>query len=180
MWKSYALAALCGLAIAACATTNPSPSGQAQIERQAANTIADMEYKQPQIRAILQNAYAYAVFPSIGKGGFIVGGAYGKGVLYEQGRPTGFVDMKQASLGAQIGGQTFAELVVLPNPAAVQRLKAGQLSLGADISAVVFTIGSQGAAQLTGNETVFVMPHGGLMAGVSVTGQQISYLSSAG
>jgi lipid-binding SYLF domain-containing protein len=179
MWKSYVVAALCGLGIAACATTTPSVSTQSSLEAQSSNTIAQMEARQPALRSVLQTSNAYAVFPSIGKAAFIGGGAYRKCILYEGGRATGFVELKQASFGFQAGGQTFAELIVLPDSGAINKLKSGNFKLGADAAVVILNAGAQGAG-LVGTESVFVMPHGGLMAGISVTGQSVGYAPLAG
>jgi len=176
MWKSCAFAALCGLAIAACATSSPSPAKEAQLEASSRNTVAEMQMKQPGLDRVLQSAYAYAVFPSIGKGGFIAGGAYGKGTLFQHGVPVGYVELKQGSLGFQIGAETFAEIVTLPDQASIDRMRAGKFQLGGDTGVVVLTTGKQGAAEITSDNMVFIMPHGGVMAGISVTGQTIDYL----
>ncbi|HLU68324.1 MAG TPA: lipid-binding SYLF domain-containing protein, partial [Kofleriaceae bacterium] len=129
----------------------------------------------PGLQQILDQAYGYAVFPEIGKGGAIVGGAYGRGIVYEQGRKVGFVELNQGSIGAQLGGQTFSEIIVFSNRAALDRLKAGNFDLGADASAVVLTTGAAAGARFERGVAVFVLPQGGLMVDVSVNGQQLNY-----
>lgn len=159
----------------ACATAPDTQSERANLDRQAQATLQTMITKDPSLPRLLNESAGYAVFPSIGKGGFIAGGAYGRGVLYERGRRVGFVDLSQASIGAQIGGQTFAELIVFRTPFDVQRLKRGEFSLGANVSAVALTAGAAGSADTSGGVAVLVMPRGGLMAELSVSGQKINF-----
>jgi lipid-binding SYLF domain-containing protein len=141
----------------------------------AANTLDMMTTKDPSLRPVLTRAAGYAVFPEIGKGGFVAGAAHGRGVLYEGGLATGFVELQQASIGAQVGAQTFAELIVLDNAIDVQRLKDGKFSLGANASAVALSEGIAGATTTGDGVSVFVVPRGGAMAELSVSGQRIRY-----
>lgn len=163
------------LAAIACAGTPKTQSDRDNMYRQADSTVAAMTTKDPSLTPLLNSAAGYAVFPNIGKGGFIAGAAHGRGVLYEHGQPTGFVEMTQGSLGAQIGAQSFAELVVLRTPYDVQKLKTGNFSLGANASAVALTAGAGAAADTTRGVNVFIMPRGGVMAELSVSGQQITF-----
>lgn len=177
MWKSCALVAVCGLGIASCATSRPSPAKEARLEDQARNTIAEMEARQPNLENVVRSAHAFAVFPDIGRAGaFVAGGAYGKGVLFEHGEAVGYVELKQGSIGPQLGGDTFAELIVLPDASSVDKLKTGRYEIGADVSAVVLQTGAHGTAEISSTNLVFVMPRGGLMADLSITGQKIDYL----
>jgi lipid-binding SYLF domain-containing protein len=167
------------LCFAAC-STGPKSAGEAQAIDQRANaTVASMNARDPGLQSVLNSAYGYVVFPSIGKGGFIVGGAHGDGVVYEQGRVTGYATVNQASVGAQIGAQTFSQVLVFRDQADLNRLKAGQFNLGADISAVVLTAGAAASTQFKNGVAVFVMPNGGAMIDVSVNGQQIKFKPAA-
>ena len=169
------------LVLGACGTSKPSPSETSNLQAQAATTLNSMTAKDPGLPGLLSSSVAYAVFPNIGAAGALfAGGAYGKGILYEHGQPTGYVELKQGSVGLELGGQTYAELVVLQAPGAVADLKAGNLKLGAGASAVVIKAGGAAQARFESGTAVFVMPHGGLMAGVQVSGQQIAYRPLAG
>jgi lipid-binding SYLF domain-containing protein len=88
---------------------------------------------------------------------------------------TGYVELRQGSVGPQLGGQTYSELLVLRDPYDIDRLKAGAFDIGASATAVVLTTGAAANAALSTGATVFVLPRGGLMAGVSISGQQIAY-----
>jgi lipid-binding SYLF domain-containing protein len=163
--------------VTGCATA-PSTRAERQSLRESAEaTLGEMRARDPQLQTVLQNAPAYAVFPSIGKGGVLVGGAYGKGILYENGVATGFVSLEQASIGAQLGGETFAELLVLRNPADIDALKQERYSVGANVGVVVLSSGAEQHATFDPNATVFVLPRGGLMVDVSISGQQLKYQS---
>ena len=72
-----------------------------------------MRAEDPGLGELLRRSYGYALFPKVTKGGLGVGGAYGRGVVYERGRHVGYSDLSQASVGLQAGGQTFSELADL-------------------------------------------------------------------
>lgn len=171
------LIAVCALAATACGGGAPKTEAQRdRLEDSAQATLKEMEFRDPSLRELLDQAYAYAVFPQIGKGGAIVGGAFGRGLLYERNRPTGAVELTQGSIGAQLGGQSFAELIVLRNADDVAQLKSGTFDVGGSASAVALTEGAARAANVGANaNAVFVLPRGGLMADLSVTGQTLRF-----
>lgn len=170
------LAAAVGLLIAACATTPKTAEGRQDLMRDAQAMLDTMRAQDPGLDRLLQQSAGYVVFPEIGKGGAIIGGAYGRGIVYEQGQPVGFAELNQGSIGAQLGGQTFAELIVFEQQRGLQALKDGRFDIGGTASATVLQTGAAAATQF-GDEgvAVFVMPRGGLMVDVSVSGQQINF-----
>lgn len=174
-----ALVAL-SLAFAGCATAPKTTSERSDLQARAQQTLQTMQARDASLRPLLDSAYGYAVFPDIGKGGFIAGAAYGRGIVYEQGRPVGFVELNQGSLGAQIGAQSFSELIVFSDRASLERLKAGNFSLGGNISAVALTTGAAASTRFSGGVAVFVVPRGGVMAELSLSGQQINYQPLSG
>ena len=178
--KKLIFAAIVAALAPACAHTPKTAQEQATMESKASSTLAEMRQKDPTIDQALSNAYAYAIFPEVGKAGFIAGGASGAGILYEQGRPTGNVTISAASFGAQAGAQTFGELIVLHNQNDVNKLKNGSFDLGANASAVVLKAGAGAASGTARGTTVFVMPKGGAMVDISVAGQQVKFEPFAG
>src|SRR4051794_16913261 len=84
-------------------------SGGGDIDKDAAATLKRLEKKDPGLRRFLERAYGYAVFPRVGKAGLVVGGAYGRGVVFEQGEKVGYATMGRTSLGVDVGGDTFSE-----------------------------------------------------------------------
>jgi len=163
------------IGMGACATAPRTESGRQSLEASAETTLESMKTRDPGLPSLLDSAYGYAVFPNIGKGGVVVGAAYGRGVLFEHGRPSGYIELNQGSIGAQLGGQTFAELLVFRDRFGVEKLKAGQLELGANVSAVALTAGASGAASFSDGVAVFTVPQGGLMAELSVSGQKLNF-----
>jgi lipid-binding SYLF domain-containing protein len=129
--------------------------------------------------AFFTNSAGYAVFPDVGKGGFIVGGARGKGIVYEKGNPVGRATMTQASIGAQAGGETFAEVIFFETPAALSDFKAGKFEMSADISAVAASQGASKAAQYKKGVAVFTVAKRGLMVQASVGGQKFKFEPAA-
>ncbi|HEY1558239.1 MAG TPA: YSC84-related protein [Kofleriaceae bacterium] len=171
----YGAAAL-AFVLGACATHTPNPATQQNLEREADATLSEMVNRDQSLNDVLQQSTAYAVFPDVGAAGaFVAGGAFGKGILFEGGRPVGYVEVKQGSVGLELGGQTYSELVILRDRYDVAQLKAGKLDIGARASAVILKTGAAATAQAGDGESVFVMPRGGLMAGVTITGQTIDY-----
>jgi lipid-binding SYLF domain-containing protein len=167
-----------GFVFAAGCATAPSTRAERQSLRQNADaTLGEMIAQKPQLRDITRSALAYAVFPSVGKGGMLVGGAYGQGILYEAGSPTGYVSLEQASIGAQLGGQSFSELLVLRSAADVEALKAGRYTVGADLGVVVLSAGAAVHETFDPNASVFVLSRGGLMVDITISGQQLKYQS---
>lgn len=173
--KSVLALALSAPLVAACASAPRTVAEQRDLEARAGGARDAMIAKDPALETMLSNAYGYIVFPSIGKGGLVVGAAQGQGILFIDGKPRGAVALNQASIGAQLGGQTFAELIVLRDRFAVDALRSGTLTLDANASAVAITAGAAATARFNNGIAVFVAPHGGLMAELSVSGQSLDF-----
>jgi lipid-binding SYLF domain-containing protein len=114
----------------------------------------------------------------VAKGGAIVGGAYGRGEVYEQGKMVGWADLTQATIGTQLGGQSFSELILFENKAALDNFKNGKLKFAANASAVAMKSGAADSAKYTDGLLVFVEPIAGLMVEAAVGGQSFSYQSA--
>src|SRR5262245_35392981 len=122
--------------LVSCATAPTSRSEREVLLAEAASALKRMNAEDPGVNALVRRGYGYALFPTVTKGGLVVGGAHGQGVLYEQGRHTAYCDLTQATVGLQAGAQTFSELLVFEGKAALDRFKSGQLTFAADASAV--------------------------------------------
>jgi len=175
MRNKLSIAAAALLLATACATTPDTPAQRRSLEANADATLETMTARDPGLNQVLAQATGYAVFPSIGKGGFLAGGAHGIGVVYERGKPVGYAELHQASIGAQLGGQTFSEIIVFRDQRGLDRLKADNFDVGGDMSAVAITAGAAAGAQFERGVAVFVLPRGGLMVDLSVHGQQIDF-----
>jgi lipid-binding SYLF domain-containing protein len=115
------------------------------------------------------------VFPNVAKGGLIVGGAHGKGVVYEKGKVIGQASLTQASIGAQAGGQSFSEVIFFETPQALEDFKDGKFEMSADVSAIVAGEGASKSANYKHGVAVFALPKKGLMVQASIGGQKFSY-----
>jgi len=157
-----------------CASSPKTATQKAELHEDADRAVADMTARDPALRPLLDQSAAYIVFPEVKQGGFVVGGAGGKGVLFEKGKPAGFAELSQASVGAQVGGQKYSEIVVIRDQFALDRVRASNFDLGAQASAVIVKSGA--AASTRFNESglaVFVQPTAGAMLNVSLTGQRV-------
>jgi len=117
-------------------------------------------------------AAGYVVIPTVGKAGIGIGGARGKGLLYENGEPTAEVTMTQLSIGLQWGGQAYSEFVFFEDEEALERFKEGNFELGAQASAVAITAGASVDAGYESGVAIFTLAKGGLMYEAAVGGQK--------
>ena len=172
VWISLvALAALSG-----CSTAPPTANERSILEEQSDFALGMMQKQDAGLESLLANAYGYAMFPTVSKGGLIAGGVYGRGVVYQKNVMTGYADLSQATIGGQIGGQTYSELVVLENEAAMNRFKTGKLTFETNLSAIALQTGTAKAARYKDGVIAFVKMQGGLMAEATVGGQQFTYI----
>jgi lipid-binding SYLF domain-containing protein len=148
-----------------------------------------------QSAAFFHSSVGFAVFPTIGKGGIGVGGAHGSGRVYAHGRYVGDTSMNQLSVGWQLGGEAYSQIIFFENQQALDNFKSGNFEFGADVNAVAITAaagasaGTEGAnAGASGGEkdartaggyykgmAVFTIVRGGAMYQVAVKGQKFSF-----
>jgi lipid-binding SYLF domain-containing protein len=161
--------------LGSCATAPASREDKAALVAASTTRLQQMSREDPAVGALVQRGYGYALFPDVGKAGLGVGGAYGRGVVYERGQHIGYSDLTQGSVGLQAGGQSFSELLVFENKAALDRFKAGQFGFAADASAVVLKSGAATNANFVDGIAVVVQPIGGVMVEAAIGGQQFTY-----
>jgi len=172
-----ALAAVC-VVMAGCATAPETPVARENLQDDAQVAVRRFDRADSTLQSFLDRAPGYVIFPSVGKGGFIAGGAYGKGVLYQHGTPIGYADMTEATFGLQAGGQDFAELIVFQDDASIIQFKtSGGYGLSAEASGVVVKPGAAAQAQFKEGVAVFTLVNGGLMGEIAVAGQKFRFRS---
>jgi lipid-binding SYLF domain-containing protein len=163
--------------VAGCSTGSVTKDeGDALLKRSQASR-QEWNKVDPQFEAFAKKGYGYAFFPEITKGGFVVGGAHGRGIVYEKGQHVGYADLTQMSVGFQAGLQDYSQLIVFENQPAMDRFKRNEIDFGANASAVVADKGAAMGAQFVDGVAVFVRPTRGAMAEASLGGQQITYLA---
>ncbi|HEY6193023.1 MAG TPA: YSC84-related protein [Bacteroidota bacterium] len=170
-----AVLAICLSALTGCATAPTSSEGRSEIQNESASVLAKAQSNDQTLTRVLNDARGYAVFPSIGKGAIGIGGAYGRGVLYENGTAIGYCDMKQASIGLQLGGQKYAEIIAFTTKEAIDNFKTGNFAFDAQATAVALKSGAGANAKYSSGVAVFTMDEAGLMYEASVGGQKFSY-----
>lgn len=129
------------------------------------------------LQSLFDDSAGYVIFPNVGKGGFLVGGASGNGVVYENGKVIGAADLKKLNIGLQAGGQAIIEVIFFEDNTALSEFKQGNFSFAAEVSAVALKSGIALNAKYKDGVAVFVLPKAGLMADASVGGQKFNYKS---
>ena len=151
---------------------------QAQKPEDAAKVIEKFKEGDPGMKGWFAEAYGYAVFPSVGKGGFGVGGAHGKGLVYEKGTIIGKTSLTQLSVGFQLGGQAFSEVIFFKDKTALDDFRRGNFELGAQVSAVALKEGASANLAYSKGVAVMTATKGGLMYEAAVAGQKFSFESN--
>jgi lipid-binding SYLF domain-containing protein len=129
----------------------------------------------PDSERIFKNSTAWAVFPSIGKAGIGIGGAAGNGRVYRKGQFIGTTTMSQVSVGFQLGGQVYGEIIFFQDDVALNKFKQGNFELGANVSAVIVNAGVAKTAGFKDGIIVMVVPGGGLMYEATISGQKFTF-----
>jgi len=137
--------------------------------------IVTARQKDPTLVKWFENAYGYAVYPRVGKGGIGVGGAYGKGLVILQDKTIATTSLSQVSIGLQLGGQVYSEFIFFRDKTALDDFSRGNFELGAQASAVAITAGASADAAYNGGVAIFTIAEGGLMFEASVGGQKFKY-----
>jgi lipid-binding SYLF domain-containing protein len=168
--------ALVLLAGTGCETAPKTEAQRENLMDEAKTTLSSMQNVDTTLAGFVDRGYGYAIFPNVGKGGFVAGGAYGKGSVYEQGKFIGYADLRQGTVGLQAGGQNFSELIVFENKAALDNFVNNKLEFAANASAVALKPGVSKSANFDKGVAVFTQPKGGLMFEAAIGGQQFTFV----
>lgn len=151
--------------------------------------------KAPDTQQFFNSAYGYAIFPTVGKGGIGIGAAYGKGRVYRGGVHTGDTSLSQLSIGFQLGGQAYSEIIFFKDAKAYEEFTSGSFEFSANASAVAINVGANAQVGTTGNSAgagqsgsnkaasasyingmaVFTAAKGGLMYEAALAGQSFTF-----
>jgi len=167
------------LIIASVLTLTVADIGQgawaAATEKDVKTALAEFEQTNPKIKPFIESAHGYAVFPTVAKGAIGIGGAHGDGLVYEKSKLIGTTSLSQVTIGFQLGGQAYRELICFQNKQALDRFKGGNFELDAQASGVAVTAGVSIDAAYEHGVAIFTMAKGGLMFEASVGGQKFSF-----
>jgi lipid-binding SYLF domain-containing protein len=133
-------------------------------------------------QSIMEKAAGIAVFPSLLKGGFVVGGQRGHGVLSVRNKKDGtwsapaFLTITGGSVGAQIGGQAIDLILVVQNDRGLEQLVKNQFKLGAEAGVAAGPVGREAAAATDIQMRAQILSYSrarGLFAGITLNGATI-------
>ena len=159
---------------------NPFKKKDKETARRELRASADAALKRfreqdPDIEDFFKKAAGYVIFPTVAKGGVGIGGAYGRGEVRVKDAVIGYATLKQATIGFQLGGQTYSELIFFENEKALSDFKTGNFEFGAQVSAVAATAGASADANFDQGLLVFSLAKIGLMYEASVGGQKFNF-----
>jgi lipid-binding SYLF domain-containing protein len=143
--------------------------------KKSQEAIAEFQKADPEMQSFFDDSYGYAVFNSVGKGGIGIGGAHGSGIVYVGGQTNGKTKLTQVTIGLQLGGQAFREIIFFQNKDAFDSFTGGDFELSAQASAVAVTAGAAAGTNFDSGMAVFTMAKGGLMYEATIGGQGFSY-----
>jgi lipid-binding SYLF domain-containing protein len=147
----------------------------AATEQDVKTALAEFERTNPKVKPFLESAHGYAVFPTVAKGAIGIGGAHGDGLVYEKGKLIGATTLSQITIGFQLGGQAYRELIVFQNKQALDKFKGENFEFDAQASGVAVTAGISFDAAYEHGVAIFTMAKGGLMYEASIGGQKFSF-----
>jgi lipid-binding SYLF domain-containing protein len=166
------------VALTACGSSQEKP--QAPLDssdriKGVDETIALFKQKDPTIEKLFSESAGYVVLPTIGEGAFIVGGGHGSGEAFEAGTYVGRVTVNEVTLGAQIGGQSYSQVVFFETAVDFKRLKDNSFQFNAEVTAVAADHGAAKNAAWKDGIATFIIPKKGLMASAAVGGQKLDF-----
>ncbi len=164
--------------IAGCSDTPNigSTSDRELLTSQSAAALADFKNADPTLQRLLDHCLAYAIFPAVVNGAAVVGGAHGDGQVYSKGKLIGYTDVSVGSIGAQLGGQKYAELILFQHEGSLLNFQQGTLEFDARVGAIAASSGAADAANYSRGVIVFTLPESGLMAQAAAGLQKFRYV----
>lgn len=151
------------------------PDVNDRMELDVQRAIINIKRADPGIETFFESAAGYAVFPSVGKGGFIIGGAFGRGLVIVGDHVDGYTSITQGTIGLQIGGQSYAQFIFFRDETALGHFRRGNFEFGAQASAVAITAGASADAAYDSGVAIFTHAAGGLMLEGTVGGQRFTF-----
>ena len=133
--------------------------------------------KMSSLKPYFKKAIGYAIFPNIGKGGIGIGAARGKGEVFEKGNVIGSTTLTQISVGFQLGGQAFSQIIFFKDKKSLERFTQGNFEFGASASAALISEGANASADYSDGVAVLTLSKGGLMYEASIGGQKFGYVA---
>ena len=167
------------MALAGCETNTPnSAANRIDTKARAKTALQEMTAQDPHLQDLINSSAGYAIFPDVGNAAVGIGGASGLGEVYKNGQPVGEVKLAQGSIGPQVGGQTYSELIIFQDEKPLNRMMNNSFEWGANASATIVKAGAAAAGQFANGVQVFVLPKGGLEVGANINGQKFTFMGN--
>jgi lipid-binding SYLF domain-containing protein len=163
------------LTLTGCGSTPSTPAEKADLADESMTRLKELTRAYPALQTTLDNSYAYAIFPSVAKGGFGIEGGSGRADVYEQGKYIGTAHVTLIKVGAVAGGETYTELLVFKTKAALDMFKSNQLQFAASAGATALKAGADVTAKYDHDVAVYTRTNGGLDFDASIGGQQFTF-----
>lgn len=178
--RSSVVLALCVLLATGCQTVPSSQGDRSELADRAQSAVRAFKASDPSMQTgFFDTAVAYAVLPSVRKGAAGYGGAFGRGIVFENGAMVGYCSMTQGTVGIQLGGQVYKEIIFFKDKAAFAEFKRNDLAFSAQASAVAATADAAANADYSDGVAVFTIDSKGLMFEASVGGQKFEYVPAS-
>jgi lipid-binding SYLF domain-containing protein len=162
--------------IGGCSTVPESREAKTVLSAEVQEALVVMKAKDPGINRFFEKSYGYAVLPKVFKGALLVGGAHGKGEVFEQGKRVGYCSMSQATLGFSLGGEYFREIIFFRDKEDLDRFKQDEYTFSAQVTGVALSAGAAAKADYRAGMAVFITTDTGLMVDASLGGQKFRYV----
>jgi lipid-binding SYLF domain-containing protein len=153
-------------------------SAKAERNPDVNETIARFKAKDPTIEPLFGKSAGYFIVPTVGEGAFIIGGGHGKGEAFEAGAYIGQISVSEMSIGAQVGGQSYSELVFFEKEVDIRKLKEGSFAFNAEVTAIAADKGAAQNGTFKDGTMAFILPKKGLMASAAIGGQKIDFTAA--
>jgi lipid-binding SYLF domain-containing protein len=141
--------------------------------------LKQVQSKHPDLKKVLDESAGFAVVPSIGRASLVLGGAYGLGEVFEGERVTGYAAIVELTIGVQVGGTTFHELVVFHDEGALKNFKQGKYAFAADASVEIVRAGAQASKGFGATSSIYVFDEGGMLLDLAIGGQKFIFKPAA-
>jgi lipid-binding SYLF domain-containing protein len=162
-------------ALMAMTAISNSTARAADLKTEVQGAIDAFNRADSSLKKLFDDSVGYAIFPSVGKAGIIIGGEHGKGMVYEKGKPIGEATLTEVNIGAQVGAEHFYEVIFFETPDALKTFKESKCELAAEVNAVAAAEGAAKNAKYQQGVAIFTLPRGGLMVQASVGGQKFKF-----
>ncbi len=153
----------------------PLSAGEKSLDDQVRDAVQLFKSDSTNVAKLFDTAYGYAVLPSVGKGAVGIGAAAGDGQVFEQGKLIGTCKMTQVTVGAQLGGQEYSEVIFFETKGALDGMKANEWAMSAGVNAVAAAESASADAKYKNGVLVFTIAKSGLMFEASVGGQKFRF-----